>query len=122
MAVGAGGQESESSHSQCSRSRSGRTGSTSDTLSARHDTSKNSSYHVPDVLKSTDGGLPLSLTVTWPPICLDLPLDTSSSVTSARPLNLTLVGRRSFFVPLSMARFQTVMPSTMIFGSSRPVM
>src|SRR6185437_11356949 len=108
--------------SQCSRSRSDRTGSASDTLSGRHDTSKNNSYHVPDVLKSTDGGLPLSLTVTWPPICLDLPLLTSSSVTSARPLNWTLVGRRSFFVPLSIAWFHTVMPSTMIFGSSRPVM
>ena len=32
------------------------TGSASDTLSGRHDTWKNSSYHVPEVLKSTDDG------------------------------------------------------------------
>ena len=55
------------------------TGSASDTRSGRHDTSKNSSYHVPEVLKSTDGGLPFSLMVAWPPICLDLPLVTSSA-------------------------------------------
>ena len=34
------------------------TGSASDTLSGRHDTWKNSSYHVPEVLKSTDDGSP----------------------------------------------------------------
>src|SRR3954447_26824115 len=96
------------------------TGSASDPLSGHHDTWKSSSYHVPDVLKFTDGGLPLSLMVTAPPICLDLPLLTSSRVTSARPLKRTLVGRRSFVDPLSMAPVHTVVPSTMIFGSSWP--
>jgi hypothetical protein len=58
-----------------------------------------------------DGGLAADL--------LGLAVGDFLSVTSARPLKWTLVGRRSAFAPCRWP-FHTVMPSTMIFSSSNP--
>jgi hypothetical protein len=62
--------------------------------------------------------LPFSLTVISSPICVGVPLLTSCSITSARALKWTLAGRRSAFARLPMTPFHTVMPSTVICGSS----